>query len=523
VDRGGDQGRHHLSSTDLSGTDLVSGTGHTGATGRRPWWTWAAPFAALLALLCVRNRFLFSAKLYEQGDGGANSILIEQAKHFTLLVGNYSREHFNHPGPAFMYVQAAGEWLLADTLHLVPTAWNAHMLAVFALDCAFVGLACVVVFGWIRSASGAAAGFAVIIGFAIAYPPIVNSDWMPYMYVLPYVVFVLAAGSVLAGAARDVWIVTLSGWLLIHGHACFLLFVPVIVAATVLGVGWRYGWRRCADRFFVRGVWVPVCSISGVFLLPIVVELVLHWPGNFGKYLSYSSSGKAGGHGVREILHYTLWFWWPHAFAWAVPVVLYAGAIGVVWWLTHGALRGFLVALLVMNVVSTLAFIAYATVGIDDLSEYYIGYFYWSAPLITVLVIVLGVVERVRWGVFLAVAVAVFAVLAVIPGARTSTNDIDEALPGAVATLAARAPGKTIVLHIDHPAWVQTTGFLVQAERTGVRACVDDSWYTFLFTSQFICTPAQVAAGVAYSFDTPSVPAGAQVVLRFDGIAVTSG
>src|SRR5450432_3283999 len=70
------------------------------APGRRPWWVWVVPFAILFAVLCVRNRFLFTTRLYEQGDGGANSILIEQAKHFTLLVGNYSRERFHHPGPA---------------------------------------------------------------------------------------------------------------------------------------------------------------------------------------------------------------------------------------------------------------------------------------------------------------------------------------------------------------------------------------------------------------------------------------
>ena len=150
--------------------------------------------------------------------------------------------------------------------------------------------------------------------------------------------------------------------------------------------------------------------------------------------------------------------------------------------------------------VSSLAFLVYAAVGIDKLSEYYIGYFYWSAPLVTVLVIVLAGLEAVprRWaalstGVAVLAAAAAFAVLAVIPGTRTSTNDIDESLPQVVATLAARAPGKTIVLNIDGPAWVETTGFLVQAERSGVRACLDDPWYTFLMTRQFICTPAQTA------------------------------
>jgi hypothetical protein len=201
-------------------------------------------------------------------------------------------------------------------------------------------------------------------------------------------------------------------------------------------------------------------------------------------------------------------------------------------WLSPARLRGFLLALLAVNVVSSLAFLLYAAVGIDDLTEYYIGYFYWSAPLITVLVIVLAGFEtlpprgvlaaRLSAGAALAAAVAAVAVLAVIPGTRTgSTNDIDLALPRVVSALAARAPGKTIVLHIDHPAWVETTGFLVQAERSGVRACLDDSRFRFLMTSQFICTPAQAASGQAYWFYTPGgLPPHAQVLLRFSGIAV---
>ena len=65
----------------------------------RPWWVVMAATAGLVLLLCVRNRFLFSTRLYEDADMGANSILVEQARHFTLLVGNYSRDHFHHPGP----------------------------------------------------------------------------------------------------------------------------------------------------------------------------------------------------------------------------------------------------------------------------------------------------------------------------------------------------------------------------------------------------------------------------------------
>jgi hypothetical protein len=521
------------------GTDPVTAAGAWGpaAGGRRPWWVWAVPFASLFALVCVRSRFLFTDRLYEQGDAGANSILIEQAKRFTLLVGNYSRERFNHPGPGYMYVQAFGDYLFRNALHLVPTAWNAHMLSVFALDSAFVAMAVAVAYGWTRSVRGAAACFAVFLGFAIAYPWIVNSDWMPNMYVVPYMVFVLSAGSVAAGRAQDLWIFALSGWLLIHGHACFLLFVPVIAATVLAAVAWRHRRRRMP---FEARHWIPAAVISVVFAFPIAGNLALHWPGDFGKYISYGGSGRAGGHGPGQVAAYALWFWWPHRPAWLAALavaVLFALALAVTRWLSPPPLRGFLIALLGVNVISSLAFGVYASVGIDNLSAYYIGYFYWSAPLITMLVIVLGAVERLgQWlgqgarparGLVTAAAVlaaaAAFAVLAVIPGARTSTNDIDQSLPQVVAALAARAPGKTIVLHIDHPAWVETTGFLVQAERTGVRACLDEPWFTFMMTKQFTCTPEQAADGQGYWFYTPQgMPRGTPVILRFSGIAVAA-
>lgn len=507
------------------------------APGRRPWWVWVVPFAILFAVLCVRNRFLFTTRLYEQGDGGANSILIEQAKHFTLLVGNYSRERFHHPGPAYMYVQAIGEYLFQNALHLVPTAWNAHMLSVFALDCAFVSLAVGIAYGWTRSLRGAGACMAVFAGFVIAYPPILNSDWMPYMYVLAYMVFLVAAGSVAAGRGQDAWIFALTGWLLVHGHACFLLFVPAVTAAVLAGVLWprRHTLRASAGRFFreQRRNWIPVAVISTLFALPIVVNLALHWPGDFGNYLSYGGSGRAGGHSPRQVIEYVLWFWWPHHHAWLVPLLGYPAALAAVRWLSPARLRGFLLAMLALNGVSSLAFGLYAAVGIDDLTQYYIGYFYWSAPLITVLVVVLAAFEavprtgalaaRLSTGVALGAAVAGVAVLAVIPGTRTSTNDIDQALPRVVATLAARAPGQMIVLHIDHPAWVETTGFLVQAERSGARACLDEPWFTFLMTRQFICTPAQAASGEGYWFYPPGgLPPHVRVLLRFSGIAVVA-
>jgi hypothetical protein len=496
---------------------------------RRPWWIWTAPFAVLFTTLVVRNGFLFTTRLYERADSAANSILIQQAMHFTLLVGDYSREHFNHPGPAYLYVQAFGQWLFYYGLHVVPTAWNAHVLAVFALDSAFMALAVMIVYGWTGSLRGAAACLAVILVFAVAHPQVINDDWMTYMYIPTYFVFVIAAASVAAGHSRDAWILALTGWFLIHGQACYLFFVPFIVFPVLAALVWAHRRSPGASlrRFFrdQRKVWIPVVAISALFALPIVANLVLNWPGDFGKYFAYSRSTQAGHHTAAQAVHFALWFWWQHGNAWLAPVLLGGVALGVTFGLTRGYLRRFLLALLIMDLISSAALCVYAAVGIDFLSRFagrdphYVGYFYWSAPMIAVLVIAVGVGQamgrRAGTAVAAAGAVAALVVLAALPGLRTSTQRTDPSLPHAVTRLVAMAPGRMIVLALGRNQWSDTTGFLVQAERAHVRACVDDPWWTFMMTKQFICTPQEAATGVHYWFDSPKPAPHAPVIFGF--------
>jgi hypothetical protein len=496
---------------------------------RRPWWVWVAPFVLVLTVLVVRSRFLFTVRFYEQSDAAANSILIEQAKHFTLLVGNYSREGFNHPGPAYMYVQALGEWLFLDALRLVPTAWNAHVLAVFALNSAFVAMMVGVVYGWTRSLRGATVCLAVVLGFVATQPWILSYDWMPWMYVPAYIAFILAAGSVAAGGQQDVWVLTLTGWFLIHGHACFLFFVPAIVGVVLLAVVCRYGPRASLRAFARPRMWVPAAVISGVFALPIVVNLVLHWPGDFGKYFSYSSSASAGGHTASQVVRYVLWYWWKDDHLWVaalVPALAYLVAILAVALLARGPVRRFLATLLAVNAVSTAAFACYVAVGVDNLSQPYIGYFCFSAPIITLLVIALAVVHAppVPLGAVLAAGAAVLGVaaFAAAPGTAVNTSQTEAALPHAVSAVASRAHGRMIVVHFDHNAWQDVTGFLVQAERTGVRACVANPYWTFMMSRQFICTPAQIEAGAPFWFYAPAAPHKATVIARLQNSEVTA-
>lgn len=548
MDRPGDQERQDLTGQTLQDDRHAAAPADGGdATRRRPWWVWTAPFAAVMGVLLVRNAFLFTTPLHEDADMGANSILIEQARRFTLLVGHYSREKFNHPGPAFLYVQSWGESVFWAALHVVPAAWNGQLIAVYALNALFAALVVAVGYGVTRSARAAAACCAALLAFAALIPATFSSDWMPYILIMPFLAFVVANASVAAGNLRDAWIAALAGWFLINGNVAFLFFVPVLAAGCVVALGWprRRTLLASSRSFFARQrrVWIPVLVISALFAFPIAANTALHWPGEFGKYLSYSP--KQGDNHLRQVVDYTLHFWWPGAarVGWLVPVAAYLVAGLLTWRLAPGPARRFCVSLIAFVALSSVAFLVYAVVAIDELDPagYFIGYFYWSAPAIMLLVALFALAESLPalpslTGLAVAVTAAVVAcaAFAVAPQTKTSTNhtdpanmatgpDTDQSLPDGLAKMAAIADGRPIVLlRLQHNAWPSMTGLLVQAERAGVTACVADPYWEFLVTSQFICTPAELAGGAKFSLYLPGqVPRGTQVVFRLRRSIVT--
>ena len=78
-----------------------------------------------------------------------------------------------------------------------------------------------------------------------------------------------------------------------------------------------------------------------------------------------------------------------------------------------------------------------------------------------------------------------------------------------------------IVLRFDYLSWPDITGFLVQAERTGVRACVPNPASALVMTSQFVCTRSDIADGQAYWL-APVAPRGHTVIIRLRQAVVTA-
>ena len=323
-------------------------------------------FVSLLTLLLVRNHQVFTEPVYPRGDSAANAIIVEQATHFDLLVGHYSRYGFAHPGPAFFYWQAAGEWVGYDLLGLVPAPWNGQWLAILVLNAALVAAALAILRSWVGSWPPVAWCAAATLAVLATHANVLSSTWIPYACTAPFLLFLTAAASVAAGRTGQLWLLALAGGLLVHGLAQLLFFVPVMSAVALGAVLWRRAPSRWPD-------WLWFGAVLAAFLLPIVLNLVLHWPGEFGKYFSYG--GERSTHGPGATARYVLGFWAGRPAIAATLAVLLVAGLG---WLAvarpPGERRRFLFAGLGMGMLATLLFAGYTARGIEDLSQDYVGY-----------------------------------------------------------------------------------------------------------------------------------------------------
>lgn len=538
-----------------TGLDTATEPAAAAEPAGRHWWdgrlhvvAGLSTFLALTAVLLIRNAYLFTTKIYTNQDFAANTIAVLQAKHFQLLLGNYSKENFYHPGPAFLYVMAAGESLFHDALHLVPTPWNGQILAILLLNAALIGAAIAVIARHAGSVRVTLACALLVFLFIALHPLPVNSAWFPYLYFAPALLMLVSAASVAAGQTFALPLLALSAWLCIHGQAEFLVFAPAIVILALAGL---FVTHRTDPAGVFRGArwrWVGALVVSALFALPIVIYTVQHWPGEFGAYLNYRRTVGHGRihHDLVASVSYVFEFWWPGkpttphmgAPGWAIAMFLFAIAAVLARRCPVPDLRRFMLWSLAMAGAVELIFVYYAQTAISDYNiatQAYLGYFTWAAPLIVVLVAATGAVLQLqdRRNVLLPLTAAVAAgavVAAVVPQHRDDRWDPPAKylgvpqLPQLVRSLHAAAGGRPIVIRINEGEWPDAVGVVAYADRTGVRSCVvGGARWGVLFRSQSVCTPQEIQTGVPFWFSpsTSHVPRGQVYFARLPETLIT--
>ena len=240
----------------------------------------AIPFArtALLSWLLLvsvvlwEDRGILRTPLYEQADDAANALSISRAKHGTEIYGNYSRFEFRHPGPAFVYVYAAGEAILEDTLGLVAPRQNAHLATGILLQAAFLALA----IGIAASHSGSPFRATLLLtGVALLHfafvPGCFSQIWPPLVLIMPFALFCVAAASVAVGRTENALWLALAAAFLLHGHIAQFLLVGGVLA-LLLGLAARRSLAGDPLPFPTRGRCAAVALIGAMTVLPWIID-----------------------------------------------------------------------------------------------------------------------------------------------------------------------------------------------------------------------------------------------------------
>lgn len=478
---------------------------------RRRSRSWLVPVVVAVAafvVLVAHNGWLLTEPAYADADYAANEILIDDAKDLSLLVGHYSRLGFNHPGPGYLYLQAAGEVLLLDVAEAVPARYNAQLLTVFALNAAVLGgVAWLLLIGTRNLPAAltvvALAAFVLVSETGAPGQPdrLLVSSWMPAVVAPTFLLFMVSGASLLAGRHRSCWLFVLAGGLLLHGHVSLL---AVAGPVALLVVAWCVLQHRRGQVPFPAGRrdLLAAAFVAGLFAMPVAIQLLLHWPGEWVDYWR-AAQENASRIATGDAIAYVGSWWAPRGTVpplVAVVVLVLTAVIGVAT-RPPGGVRRTTVGLLVMAALVTPFFTYYAVSGIDSADARYLGYFFLVVPITVLAVAVLTISDALRRCDLAALRAVPVLVLVVTLTVAATTPRLangyrgDHGIPAAVRDLRqdARRGGRPVAVLIDARSWGPAIGVLSHAVNHGLPMCFEDPSWRFTVTEEQICPtePAQ--------------------------------
>jgi hypothetical protein len=489
-----------------------------GSSHRKQFISIAIAALVFTVIVLKINHKLFTTSINEYHDYAANTLQIEDAKHFRTLLGNYSQWGFHHPGPVFFYLLALGEVLFHDWFRLVPAVMNAQLVTVIILNSTFLFAA----IGIFAQHSRSRLFVPVAIVSSIYFIYVINqtvpgsaltSVWMPHVLLFPFLLFVTACASVAAGKAEHLSMMTLAGLMLLHGHVAQPLFVcPLAIIA--LAALWHTRGRQVGLWRFLRvsrrTLWISAALIV-LFALPIVLEVMIHRPNNIQHILIHISTHPGAQYGWGRALKYETSF---VTFVVDTAVALQRPSAGLisaggshpyvaVYWCLCCFLAGLTLAtlshrrtplavfikwLLVQLVVVMLLFFYWST-RISGAQFSFHGYFFYSLQLIFIFVMVfilLGdVAPSLNWLTVttLSCTASLFMLMAK-PYFRNTEAGFEE-----TGQMIASLPADLgmVRFQFPHDDWDSIVGVASHMKREGHPFCVTDNYWSLFFGTENVC------------------------------------
>lgn len=461
-------------------------------------------FTVITIVLVISNWPIISMHNIEVSDFAANSLLIQEAKRFSLFVGNYSRVGFNHPGPAILYVMAFGEFLFHDTLQIVSSPFSGQLLAVALYSAFWITLILKLLTkltGKFFDASLITALFLTAITF-LDYP-FLTGMWFPNLYMLPFTVMIISISTLLNGRSDALQYLALSSGFLINGHVSFVAILGItlilVLAFNRIVFYKAHPAKVITKKDYIlnnkRAILFSIGTLA-LFFVPLIIETIIHFPGPIAAYAAFS-----GGHApntLSEAIKFTSIYW-----GGIVPGVIGTAALVFTNTKLPNAKSHWIRAICLTFISVTCAFLFYAKYGVDMLDQTYIGFFYFSVPALTLAILVficrdLLPENKKRIASLFTITACIAITFHSICKPPTYANLYNQqSITEIYNALTEFNYPKRMVLDLDNGKnwgyiWSDILGIEIYAARNNNPLfCIKKNWH-ISFTREAMCTPSEV-------------------------------
>jgi MFS family permease len=416
------------------------------------------------------------------GDMAADMLLVNQM-HDTgyLLTGHYSRFGFNHPGPIFLYANAAFEQL--GGLVNLPRG-NAWILSSVTVNFLFLLLSAWCLARLFDRRLSLTVVAAVLPMAALVGENLVSS-WMPYRLILPFAAFYLASLLAMNKGLRYLPLAMTLACILIHGYVTLPAFVlPVMLLISALQLH-KNGWR---DPVQWRWIWLAL-GIGLLFFLPLLIDTLIQYPanGNVMRIIkaqrSLRGTQKAS---LQEVLEFTKSFWGILSTG-LVPALL-AGLVALA--RSDSSQRSVLSQASLLALLLCMIFILYHLTAPKPLYPF-IALYYLGVPLALISLLTYFTLQTISNSALRACLALVIAagVLFWLPHQKVPTPAQRDDIRQLGDYLLSEQHGQIV---LDYPtqaenAWAHVTGLLVYLKDHKAQACVAHPEMRFLFSPGATC------------------------------------
>jgi hypothetical protein len=241
------------------------------------------------------------SKLYPPGDIAGTELHVRDVGHHPVLLGLFSRDGWNHPGPILFY-------LLAVPYRLTGSRSIGLLLGALLINgAAILGMTVIA-----RRRGGTPLMLLTLLGCGLVVrslnPEFLRSPWNVWITVLPFGLLVLLTWEMIGGSA---WALPASAFVAsfcIQTHVGYaLLAVPLLLLGTSCLVAQSYRRRQAGGRRGVRRDRLLLAALGAIGVLallwlPPVLQQLTGDHGNLGKIVAYflDDPGKKAQHTFAE-------------------------------------------------------------------------------------------------------------------------------------------------------------------------------------------------------------------------------